>query len=86
LFGRLNEVHIFSYDDDPEDFYIEEIVHGSSVENVLSIMQYNPSSMAKDVKRLIDKEVAAGNIKPREGVKLTDFYEACLSGYTYLKR
>jgi arginine decarboxylase len=86
LFGRLNEVHIFSYDDDPDDFYIEEIVRGSSVENVLSIMQYNPSSMAKDVKRLIDKEVSAGNIKPREGVKLTDFYENCLSGYTYLKR
>ncbi|MBE1286374.1 MAG: biosynthetic arginine decarboxylase [Alteromonadaceae bacterium] len=86
LFGRLNEVHIFSHDDDPQDFYIEEVVRGSSVENVLSIMQYNPDSMAKDVKRLIDKQVAAGHIKPREGVKLTDFYENCLSGYTYLKR
>jgi arginine decarboxylase len=86
LFGRLNEVHIYSHDDDPQDFYIEEVVRGSSVENVLSIMQYNPDSMAKDVKRLIDKEVAAGNIKPREGVKLTDFYENCLAGYTYLKK
>ena len=26
LFGRLNEVHIVSYDDDPKDFYIEEVV------------------------------------------------------------
>lgn len=85
LFGRLNEVHIFSYDDDPEDFYIEEVVKGSSVEDVLSIMQYNPRAMASDVKRLIDKQIAAGKIKPREGVKWTDFYEACLSGYTYLK-
>lgn len=85
LFGRLNEVHIFSYDDDPEDFYIEEVVKGTSVEDVLSIMQYNPKAMAYDVKRLIDKQVSAGNIKPREGVRWTDFYEACLSGYTYLK-
>ncbi len=85
LFGRLNEVHIFSYDDDPEDFYIEEVVKGSSVEDVLSIMQYNPRAMASDVKRLIDKQVSAGNIKPREGVRWTDFYENCLSGYTYLK-
>ena len=53
LFGRLNEVHIFSYDDDPQDFYIEEVVHGG--------------------------------MKPREGVKWTDFYEDCLKGYTYLK-
>lgn len=85
LFGRLNEVHIFSYDDDPEDFYIEEIVHGSSVENVLSIMQYNPSAMAQDVKRMMDRCIAKGDVKPREGVKWIDFYEDCLKGYTYLK-
>lgn len=86
LFGRLNEVHIFSYDDDPEDFYIEEVVKGSSVDDVLSVMQYNPRAMASDVKRLIDRHVAKGEIKPREGVRWTDFYENCLSGYTYLKR
>ena len=85
LFGRLNEVHIFSYDDDPEDFYVEEVVAGSSVSDVLSIMQYNPNAMAKDVKRSIDKCIAKGQIKPREGVKLIDFYEDCLKGYTYLK-
>lgn len=85
LFGRLNEVHIFSYDDDPEDFYIEEVVKGSSVEDVLNIMQYNPRAMASDVKRLIDRKVSSGVINPREGVRWTDFYENCLSGYTYLK-
>ena len=85
LFGRLNEVHIFSYDDDPEDFYIEEVVKGSSVEDVLSIMQYNPSAMAQSVKRMIDSHVSKGQLNPREGVKWTDFYENCLKGYTYLK-
>ena len=85
LFGRLNEVHIYSYDDDPQDFYIEEIVKGSSVNDVLSIMQYHPPTMAQQVKRLIDKKVSKGEIKPREGVKWTDFYENCLDGYTYLK-
>jgi arginine decarboxylase len=85
LGGRLNEVHIFSYDDDPQDFYIEEVVKGSSVEDVLSIMQYHPNSMAQSVKRIIDKNVSAGHLKPREGVKWTDFYEDCLKGYTYLK-
>jgi len=85
LFGRLNEVHIFSYDDDPQDFYIEEIVKGSTVEQVLTIMQYHPSAMAIDVKRTIDKQVAEGNIKPREGVRWMDFYEDCLAVYTYLR-
>lgn len=85
LFGRLTEVHIFSYDDDPQDFYIEEVVNGSSVEDVLSIMQYNPNSMAQSVKKMIDAHIAQGQMKPREGVKWTDFYEDCLKGYTYLK-
>ena len=85
LFGRLNEVHIFSHDDDPQDFYIEEVVNGSSVEDVLTIMQYHPSSMAKSIKKMIDNHVAKGQMKPREGVKWTDFYEDCLKGYTYLK-
>ena len=85
LFGRLNEVHIVSYDDDPKDFYIEEIVKGSSVENVLSTMQYAPALMAQVIKKEIDSQIARGNIKPREGVNLIDFYEDCLAGYTYLK-
>jgi arginine decarboxylase len=85
LFGRLNEVHIFSHDDEPQGFYIEEVVNGSSVDDVLSIMQYHPSSMAKSVKKMIDGRVAQGQMKPREGVKWTDFYEDCLKGYTYLK-
>ncbi|GAA0854681.1 biosynthetic arginine decarboxylase [Aliiglaciecola litoralis] len=85
LFGRLNEVHIFSHDDDPLDFYIEEVVTGSSVDDVLTIMQYHPKAMAQSVKKLIDGQIAKGTIKPREGVKWTDFYEDCLKGYTYLK-
>ncbi len=85
LFGRLNEVHVMSYDDDPKDFYVEEVVKGSSVENVLSTMQYTPAMMAQMVKKEIDQQIQRGFIKPREGVQLIDFYEDCLLGYTYLK-
>ncbi|MGJ8693347.1 MAG: biosynthetic arginine decarboxylase [Thalassotalea sp.] len=85
LFGRLNEVHIVSYDEDPKDFYIEEVVKGSSVNNVLSTMQYTPEIMAQAIKKKIDKQIQRGKIKPREGVQWIDFYEDCLEGYTYLK-
>lgn len=85
LFGRLNEVHIVSYDDDPKDFYIEEVIKGSAVKNVLSTMQYTPEIMAQVLKKEIDMQIQRGKIKPREGVNLIDFYEDCLDGYTYLK-
>ncbi len=85
LFGRLNEVHIVSYDDDPKDFYIEEVVKGSSVDNVLSTMQYTPAILEQAIKKEIDVQISRGKLKPREGVQLIDFYEDCLKGYTYLK-
>ncbi|GHF84779.1 biosynthetic arginine decarboxylase [Thalassotalea marina] len=85
LFGRLNEVHVFSYDDDPKDFYIEEVVKGSSIDHVLSTMQYNPAIMAQMIKKEIDQQIQRGSIKPRQGVQLVDFYEDCLGAYTYLK-
>lgn len=85
LFGRLNEVHVFCDDDDPTDFYIEEVIHGQSVAEVLDIMQYSPNDMCKMIKSRVDKLVKQGKMKPRTGVRLTDFYEASIHGYTYLE-
>ena len=85
LFGRLNEVHIYCDDDDPNDFYIEEMIKGTSAQQVLTTMQYNPELMARTIKKEIDRQVQQGKILPREGVRLVDFYEDCLADYTYLK-
>ncbi|KFZ30182.1 arginine decarboxylase [Pseudidiomarina salinarum] len=85
LFGRLTEVHIYCHDDEDGDFYIEEVVPGTSAEKVLETMQYNTDYMAKTVKKWLDREVRKGKIAPREGVRWTDYYEKCLAGTTYLK-
>lgn len=84
LFGRLNEVHIYCDDDDPTDFYIEEIINGNSASEVLQIMQYDINEMNRLIKNEVDKNIKHGKIKPRIGVKLTDFYEHALKTYTYL--
>ena len=67
MFGRLNEVHVYSDDDDPADFYIEEIIRGQRASHVLKTMQYNPELMALQVKKKIDRLVAKGQIAPRWG-------------------
>jgi arginine decarboxylase len=86
LFGRLNEVHVFCDDEDPTDFYIEEVIRGNTSQSVLKAMQYNPEAMAYTMKKNIDKQIAGGKISPREAVRLADFYEECLKSYTYLKK
>ena len=86
LFGRINEVHIYLDDDDPSDFYIEEVVRGSSTKTVLEAMQYNVEQLSTMLKKSIDKMVQEKKIQPREGVKLSDYYERCLyTSYTYLQ-
>ena len=85
LFGRVNEVHVFCDDEDPEDYYIEEVIPGDSVKDVLSRLQYAPVELAKSVKSAIDRKIRSGAIKPKEGIRLIDFYEETINGYTYLE-
>lgn len=84
LFGRLNEVHVYK-DGDNGEFYIEEVIPGNKIKDVLQTMQYSPEFLSYRLKRSVDKEIAEGNIRPREGVAWVDFYDNCLEEYTYLK-
>jgi arginine decarboxylase len=85
LFGRVNEIHVFVDDEDPEDFYIEEVIPGDPIEKVLSRVQYEPAELFRRVKQALDQKVKEGGIRPKEGVGLADFYESVMKGYTYLQ-
>ena len=85
LFGRTNEVHVFVDDEDPEDFYIETVIRGDIVSDVLERVQYEPREVIKRVKAVVDQRVKDQQLKPKEGVGMIDFLEATLAGYTYLQ-
>jgi arginine decarboxylase len=84
LFGRVNEVHIFEDEEEPGGYYIEEIHQGETVREVLTDVQYNEFEMVKQIKNIVDQQVKAGVLKPREGVDLLDQYEAVMQEYTYI--
>ncbi len=84
LFGRVNEVHVYADDDDPEDYYLETVIPGDTVEKVLTRVQYEPSDLGKRVKSALEQRVRDGSLKPKEGVSLTEYYDAVMRGYTYL--
>ncbi|HMW32275.1 MAG TPA: biosynthetic arginine decarboxylase [bacterium] len=85
LFGRVNEVHVFMDDEEPDNYYVEEIIPGSNVGQVLSLVQYNENEIIKLIKKTVDQRIKEGQLKPSEGVKLLDTYEAGLKDYTYLQ-
>jgi arginine decarboxylase len=86
LFGRVNEVHVFEDADEPGGYYLEEVVQGQTVKDVLTSVQYLDAELVKLMKDQIEILVKAGTVKPREGVEFLGQYEAAMGHYTYIDR
>jgi arginine decarboxylase len=84
LFGRVNEVHVFLEDDEPNGFYIEEALSGSRISDVIEGVQYQWEELCRRMKRQIDHATKKDLVKPREGVRLVEFYESQMLAKTYL--
>lgn len=84
LFGRTNEVHVFLDPDEESGFYVEEVIPGSTVEQVLQNTQYDPNDLVRRFKSVVDTAIKEDRIKPTLGMRLLDEYRKALSDYTYL--
>ena len=84
LFGRVNEVHVFLEPDEPNGYYIEEALSGSRVADVIEGVQYQYEELCRRMKQQIDAATKKDLVKPREGVRLVEFYESQMLNKTYL--
>jgi arginine decarboxylase len=84
LFGRVNEVHVFLEDDEPNGFYIEEALSGSQMADVIEGVQYQQEELCRRMKAQIDAATRKDMVKPREGVRLLELYEGQMLNKTYL--
>ncbi len=85
LFGRVSEAHVFLEEDEDDGFYIEETINGNLISEVLQGVQYNPADLSRRMKHQIDQATRKNLVKPREGVRLLEFYEAQLKKESYLE-
>ena len=73
---------------DPEeesDYYIEEVIEGTSIARVLDIMvQYDEKASLRGIKKQIDSAISDEQLKPFEGVRLLADYAKGLLDQTYL--
>lgn len=84
LFGRVNEAHVFLDPDEESGYYIEEIIEGSTIAQVLSMTQYETADLSRRVKAQVDQAIKEDRLKPNEAMRLFDEYEKGLKEYTYL--
>ena len=84
LFGRVNEMHIYLDEDEDSGHYVEEILPGSTIGQVLSLTQWDVNELARQMKAQTDAAIKSDRLKPNEAMRLLDDYERTLTAYTYL--
>jgi arginine decarboxylase len=84
LFGRVNEMHIYLDEDEDSGHYVEEILPGSTIGQVLALTQWDVNELARRMKAQTDAAIKSDRLKPSEAMRLLDDYEKSLNLYTYL--
>ncbi|MFN2541631.1 MAG: biosynthetic arginine decarboxylase [Chthoniobacterales bacterium] len=84
LFGRVTEVHIFLDPDEESGWYIEEVIEGSTIGEVLAMTQWDKVELMRLLKTQVDAAIKGDRMKPNDAMKLLADYERLLQEYTYL--
>jgi arginine decarboxylase len=84
LFGRVTEVHVFLDPDEESGWYIEEVIEGSTIGEVLAMTQWDKVELMRLLKSQIDAAIKTDFLKPNDAMKLLSDYERLLQEYTYL--
>ncbi len=84
LFGRVTEVHVFLDEDEDEGWYVEEVLEGTSIGEVLAMTQWDTKELVRQVKSLVDAAIKGDRLKPNQAMRLLSNYEKGLKDYTYL--
>ncbi len=84
LFGRVSEAHVYGDASEEGNFWIEKLIPGTKVQDMLAQVQYFPNDLQRRMQDQIKEKIAAGVIRPKRGMEILDQYTACFSDETYL--
>jgi len=84
LFGDTNVVSVRINDDESFEFVKE--VHGDTIEDVLSYVEYQPHDMRTRFRNKVEAAVSDGRISARERQQMINTFNASMQGYTYYEK
>ncbi|EAT12991.1 biosynthetic arginine decarboxylase [Bermanella marisrubri] len=84
LFGDTHVVSVAIREDGRFDFVRE--IHGDSIADVLSYVEYDPRIMSEELRQRAEKAVRQGRITPARRKQMLKAFKASLDGYTYFER
>ncbi len=83
LFGRVSEAHIYADAEEPGNFWIEKIIHGTAVQDMLAQVQYFPNDLHRRMSELVRAKIQQNIVRPTQGMEILDQYMACFPQTTY---
>jgi arginine decarboxylase len=83
LFGRVTEAHVYADPEEPGDFWIEKIIHGTAVQDMLAQVQYFPNDLHRRMSELVRAKIQQNIVRPTQGMEILDQYMACFPQTTY---
>ena len=83
LFGRVSEAHVYADAEEPGNFWIEKIIPGTAVQDMLAQVQYFPNDLHRRMSELVRAKIHAGVVRPTQGMEILDQYMACFPQNTY---
>src|SRR5437588_4764244 len=81
LFGRVTEAHVFLDPDEESGWYIEEVIEGSTIGEVLAMTQWDKVELMRLLKSQVDVAIKTDFLKPHDAMKLLSDYERLLQEF-----
>jgi arginine decarboxylase len=83
LFGRVSEAHVYADAEEDGNFWLEKIIPGTDVQDILAQVQYFPNDLRRRMQDIIREKIGAGTVRPKLGMEILDQYMAFFNTQTY---
>jgi arginine decarboxylase len=83
LFGRVPEVHVYADADEPDNFWIETVLPGTTIEEMLAQVQYFRNDLHRRMNEMVREKVTAGQMRAKTGVDIVNEYVRSFGQSTY---
>jgi arginine decarboxylase len=83
LFGRVSEVHVYADEEEPGNFWIEKIIPGIRVQDMLAQVQYFPNDLSRRMSEFVRRKIDSDEVRPNVGMRILDEYIERFNDTTY---
>ncbi len=83
LFGRVSEAHVYGDGEEEGNFWIEKVIPGIEVRDILAQVQYFPNELQRRMETIVKEKIEAGSIRPKRGMEILEQYTRLFRDGTY---